>query len=245
MSTSLHALKTVTLSHESVLTAMCALGRQRMQDKELLQRSAESGRAWVQREIAMTDAAILGLQSAVYAVRYCHECGHVGDVLPPALNCCPDSHSSAMVHPDIARQARIGLLSRSKSRDADQCGQRITWSSNDAFENSIISLAPTIFALQFVSESCLEQLIDGIHEIAQTSHANAAVNFTFIIAYADLHALHLDNFFDLDIQRKLIGDLPIEIRYLLASEDGTLHFFHGPSHLLSYVGKYLTKKCLA
>ena len=106
----LQMLKTVTLSHESVLTALCALGRQRLQDKELLQQCVESShRTWVQREISMADFAIISLRGAINAVRYCQTCGHVGDVIPPAVDCCPGGKYAAMVHPEIARQARIGL----------------------------------------------------------------------------------------------------------------------------------------
>lgn len=114
MSNLLQTLKTVTLSHEAVLTALCALGAQRTQDKRLLQGCAESGRGWVKREIALVDAAIAGLQNAAYGVRYCPACGRVGDVVPPARDCCPDGQLAAMVHPEIARQARIGLLSTLK-----------------------------------------------------------------------------------------------------------------------------------
>lgn len=118
MSNLLQTLKTVTLSHEAVLTALCALGAQRIQDKRLLQGCAESGRAWVKREIALVDAAIDGLQNAVYAVRYCHACGHVGEVLPPARDCCPDGRLAAMVHPEIARQAQIGFQAELKGKQA-------------------------------------------------------------------------------------------------------------------------------
>ena len=118
MSNLLQTLKTVTLSHAAVLTALCALGAQRTQDKRLLQGCAESGRAWVKREIALVDAAIDGLQNAVYAVRYCPACGHVGDVFPPARDCCPDGQLAAMVHPVIARQARAGFLAGLKEKSA-------------------------------------------------------------------------------------------------------------------------------
>lgn len=113
MSNLLQAIKTATLSHESILTALCALGRQRRQDQELLQTCNQGARAWVLREIAMTDIAIAGLQNAVYAVRYCHACGHLGEVAPPAVNCCPDGQA-AMVHPEIARQAHAGVQSALK-----------------------------------------------------------------------------------------------------------------------------------
>ena len=118
MSNLLQTLKTVTLSHEAVLTALCALGAQRTQDKRLLQGCAESGRGWVKREIALVDAAIDGLQIAVYAVRYCPACGHVDDVFPPARDCCPDGQRAAMVHPEIARQARAGFLAGLKEKSA-------------------------------------------------------------------------------------------------------------------------------
>lgn len=108
MSNLLQAIKTATLSHESILTALCALGHQRTKDQELLQTCNAGARGWVLREIAMTDIAIAGLQNAVYAVRYCHACGHLGEVAPPAVNCCPDGHA-AMVHPAIAHQAHAGF----------------------------------------------------------------------------------------------------------------------------------------
>jgi len=118
MSNLLQTLKTVTLSHEAVLTALCALGAQRTQDKRLLQGCAESGRGWVKREIALVDAAIAGLQNAVYAERYCPGCGHVGDVLPPARDCCPDGLLASMVHPEIALQARAGFVAQMREKPA-------------------------------------------------------------------------------------------------------------------------------
>lgn len=42
-------------------------------------------------------------------VRYCCECGHVGDVEPPALKCCPDGPGS-MVPEEVAIQARAGFM---------------------------------------------------------------------------------------------------------------------------------------
>lgn len=118
MSNLLQTLKTVTLSHEAVLTALCALGVQRKQDKLLLQGCAESGRGWVKREIALVDAAITGLQNDVYTVRYCPACGHVGDVMPPARDCCPDSQHAVMVPPHIAHQAQIGFQATLKEKQA-------------------------------------------------------------------------------------------------------------------------------
>ncbi|MGK5079618.1 hypothetical protein [Janthinobacterium sp. HLX7-2] len=67
MSNSLQTLKTVTLSHESVLVALCALGRQRSEDQNLLLICGEAQRAWVEKEIAITDAAITALSAATYS----------------------------------------------------------------------------------------------------------------------------------------------------------------------------------
>lgn len=118
MSNLLQTLKTVTLSHEAVLTALCALGVQRKQDKLLLQGCAEAGRRWVKREIALVDAAIAGLQNDVYTVHYCPACGHVGEVLLPARECCPDGTHAVMVPPQIARQAQIGFQAELTGKQA-------------------------------------------------------------------------------------------------------------------------------
>jgi hypothetical protein len=47
-------------------------------------------------------------------IRFCPECGHVGPVPPPALNCCPDGHHAQMVPWGIALLARLGFDSRLK-----------------------------------------------------------------------------------------------------------------------------------
>ena len=41
-------------------------------------------------------------------VRYCHECGHIGEIEAPHFDCCPDG-KGRYVHPETAKQARAGL----------------------------------------------------------------------------------------------------------------------------------------
>lgn len=42
-------------------------------------------------------------------VRFCPDCGHVGEVAAPAFDCCPDGGHARMVRPDIAALARSGF----------------------------------------------------------------------------------------------------------------------------------------
>ena len=43
------------------------------------------------------------------AVRYCYECGHIGEVdYTKHRDCCPDGSHARYVHPKIAEQAQCG-----------------------------------------------------------------------------------------------------------------------------------------
>ena len=56
-----------------------------------------------------------------------------------------------------------------------------------------------------------------------------------------LHALQLGGFFLPDNQRALVGELPIELRYLFASESGVTHS-SSSSRTLAYWAKYFAKE---
>lgn len=43
-------------------------------------------------------------------VRYCHECGHIGEVAAGKLDCCPDGSHAELVPLEVARQAQAGFL---------------------------------------------------------------------------------------------------------------------------------------
>jgi hypothetical protein len=53
---------------------------------------------------------------AVADVRYCRECGYIGEVPKTALSCCPDGNHAVYVHPDLAEQAHIGFEARLKEK---------------------------------------------------------------------------------------------------------------------------------
>lgn len=48
-------------------------------------------------------------QAAQAVVRYCPECGHVGDVSKEHRNCCPDGSSAFMVPEKYAQELRAGF----------------------------------------------------------------------------------------------------------------------------------------
>jgi hypothetical protein len=53
-------------------------------------------------------------------VRYCFECGHVGEVGKEHRDCCPDGSHAVYVPQEVAEQARIGFraqLVEIKDRD--------------------------------------------------------------------------------------------------------------------------------
>lgn len=45
-------------------------------------------------------------------VRYCYECGHIGEVSPNCRDCCPDGTHARYVPREIAEQAEIGFGKR-------------------------------------------------------------------------------------------------------------------------------------
>ncbi|MDC8757490.1 hypothetical protein [Janthinobacterium fluminis] len=103
----------------------------------------------------------------------------------------------------------------------------------------VVPVAHTCLLLQASGEVDIGGLTDYLHTVAKTYHAYGAANLTFIVS--DLRRLQLGGFFSLENQRKLVGNLPIELRYLFASEEGAFHF-GGPLHAVSYWGKYFAKK---
>ncbi|WP_426054700.1 hypothetical protein [Janthinobacterium sp. PSPC2-1] len=106
-------------------------------------------------------------------------------------------------------------------------------------QNCIVPVAPTCFLLQTSAGISIAALTAHIHEIAKTYHAYGAANLTFIIS--DLHALQHGGFFLPDSQRALVGNLPIELRYLFASESGVVQCTSS-SRTLTYWAKYFAKE---
>lgn len=52
-------------------------------------------------------------------IRYCPECGHIGDVPPRKINCCPDGLTAAVhVPPAVAVQARTGFMAAITLRES-------------------------------------------------------------------------------------------------------------------------------
>lgn len=88
-----------------------------------------------------------------------------------------------------------------------------------ALQNCIVPVAPTCFLLQASAGIGIAALTAYIHEIAKTYHAYGAANLTFIVS--DAQSLQLGGFFTSENQRVLVSNLPLEMRYLFASEEGT------------------------
>jgi len=103
--------------------------------------------------------------------------------------------------------------------------------SRPALQPCVVPVAPTCFLLHANAGTNIGELSAYIREIAKTYHAYGAVNLTFIIS--DAQALQLGGFFTSEIQRALVGNLPLEMRYLFASEEGTT--------ALSYLGEGMAK----
>lgn len=106
-------------------------------------------------------------------------------------------------------------------------------------QNCIVPVAPTCFLLQASAGIGIAALTAYIHEIAKTYHAYGAANLTFVIS--DLRALQHGGFFLPDSQRALVGGLPIELRYLFASESGVVQCTSS-SRTLTYWAKYFAKE---
>jgi hypothetical protein len=108
-----------------------------------------------------------------------------------------------------------------------------------ALQKCVVPVAPTCFLLHAGAGADIGALSAYIHEIAKTYHAYGAANLTFIIS--DLHALQHGGFFLPDSQRALVGGLPIELRYLFASESGVVQCTSS-SRTLTYWAKYFAKE---
>lgn len=114
-----------------------------------------------------------------------------------------------------------------------------------ALEKCVVPVAPTCFLLlanaqiRIRTPESIVVLSDYVREIVKTYHAYGAANLTFIIS--DLQALQRGGFFSPDNQRALVGDLPIELRYLFASESGVTHS-SSSSRTLAYWAKYFAKE---
>ncbi|MCA1862928.1 hypothetical protein JAB5_33200 [Janthinobacterium sp. HH103] len=106
-------------------------------------------------------------------------------------------------------------------------------------QKCLVPVAPTCFLLQACTGADIEALSAYIREIVKTYHAYGSANLTFIIS--DLHALQHGGFFLPDSQRTLVGGLPIELRYLFASESGVVQCTSS-SRTLTYWAKYLAKE---
>jgi hypothetical protein len=108
-----------------------------------------------------------------------------------------------------------------------------------ALQKCVVPVAPTCFLLHASADADISALSTYIHEIAKTYHAYGAANLTFIVS--DLPALQQGGFFLPDSQRALVGGLPIELRYLLASESGVVQCTSS-SRTLTYWAKYFAKE---
>jgi len=100
-----------------------------------------------------------------------------------------------------------------------------------ALQQCLVPVAPTCFLLHASAGASISELSTYIHEITKTYQAYGAANLTFIIS--DAQALQLGGFFTSENQRALVGNLPLEMRYLFASEEGTT--------ALSYWGEGMAK----
>jgi hypothetical protein len=107
-------------------------------------------------------------------------------------------------------------------------------------ENRIVPVTRGIFFLKLVDQSNIDKLIDNIKEEIKSGYADGAVNVAIFIAYGDLHPLGTHGFFTPIFQRELTRDLPVELSYLLAFEDGSLHAI--APEKMHYVGKYVEKE---
>lgn len=112
-------------------------------------------------------------------------------------------------------------------------------------EKCVVPVAPTCFVLLANAQTrtrtpdSIAMLSHYLREIVKTYHAYGAANLTFIIS--DLHALQHGGFFLPDNQRALVGGLPIELRYLFASESGVVQCTSS-SRTLTYWAKYFAKE---
>ena len=109
-----------------------------------------------------------------------------------------------------------------------------------ALQKCVVPVAPTCFLLHANAATSVKQLSAYIREIAKTYHAYGAANITFIIS--DLHALQLGGFFMPDNQRAMVGELPIVLCYMFASEAGVVYSSNNSLRTLTYWAKYFAKE---
>ena len=108
-----------------------------------------------------------------------------------------------------------------------------------ALQKCVVPVAPTCFLLDVSAGANIADLCAYIREIARTYHAYGAANLTFIIS--DAQPLQLFGFFSPANQRALADSLPIELRYLFASESGVVHS-SSSARTLAYWAKYFAKE---
>ena len=124
---------------------------------------------------------------------------------------------------------------------ASHAGQSMASSTTrSTLQNCIVPVAPTCFLLQASAGIGIAALTAHIHEIAKTYHAYGAANLTFIVS--DLHALQLGGFFLPDNQRAMVGELPIVLCYMFASEAGVVYSSNNSLRTLTYWAKYFAKE---
>ena len=108
-----------------------------------------------------------------------------------------------------------------------------------ALQKCVVPVAPTCFLLHASAAANIADLCAYIREIARTYHAYGAANLTFIIS--DAQPLQVLGFFSPANQRALADSLPIELRYLFASESGVVQCTSS-SRTLTYWAKYFAKE---
>ena len=108
-----------------------------------------------------------------------------------------------------------------------------------ALQKCVVPVAPTCFLLDVSAGANIADLCAYIREIARTYHAYGAANLTFIIS--DAQPLQVFGFFSPANQRALADSLPIELRYLFASEPGVVQC-SSSSRTLTYWAKYFAKE---
>ncbi|KAB8057204.1 hypothetical protein GCN74_21795 [Janthinobacterium sp. FT14W] len=108
-----------------------------------------------------------------------------------------------------------------------------------ALQECVVPVAPTCFLLNANAGTNIANLCAYIREIARSYHAYGAANLTFIIS--DAQPLQVFGFFSPANQRALADSLPIELRYLFASESGVVQCTSS-SRTLTYWAKYFAKE---
>lgn len=82
------------------------------------------------------------------AVRYCPDCGHIGEVEPQHRDCCPDGSHARMIRPDIAQQARYGFYARLGSQvpigTVWECNSYQAFNSDESFMLALVSVQEPI-----------------------------------------------------------------------------------------------------